>query len=1433
MAHSFTSFLNGKKIFLITVLAYISSSLYAQTFTDSWIVPNTTYAKIVVDKNGLYQMTGSELSPYLPEIIGAPTQNIAMMFRGKPIAIEIQAAGSTFQLNDKIIFYGIENNGDLEGELYRPVTDQPHKFASVFNKNSAYFIYLDLSNAKRINNEAITTLNNKYSIVNQSHLSVFSTESTYNDLTAGPYPIIRNSFFEKGKGVSGPIIRGNTPTKFKIPVKGITNTSAKFELFINGRDGNNRNINIKIANKDTTFNFYSFDQKLIKLNLNITLPLTNDSLEFTVSSTADRFSVSYFRLFYEGKIFDNSGQRNFQIPINGSRGFVEIENEISALPFVYNVTDIFQIQKASLKSVTTGKNEFYLNPQNINIENKYEVFPNPSAVTSISRFFSSPILRNDADYLIISNKKLISSANEYKDFRESVVGGSHKVELVYYDDLVNHFNYGVKSPLALKNYLRKKLVLPEPKTLLLLGKGQNVLMDSTDLVPTYGNPASDLLLSSGIISNENTFGISTGRIPAQTNQEVIDYLQKVKLSLNYPNQPQQKHVFHFTGGVDVNEINNFNNFMNSMGNIAVNSRYAVKFNSKKKTQATVSVIPANITNEVNDGKALLGYFGHSSVLATDFNIGNVNDASLGYNNTRFPVIFVSGCAFNSYYRDRSSLSKEWVFARNKGALAVIGQTTSGYEDALKKHTNNWYNIIFNSLSEPSLGESLKNTAFKVKETADFNYLDILANTQTVLFGDPLIKIFNLSKPDYLIDSSSVKIINTGTENQLSFKILNIGTKDNLPLKIKVTEYGAPTTQVKYINKEDVSYSDSATVTLPLSGLATRYKIELDYIQDVNEISEANNIYSMANPSIVNGTNAPKPKDDTFITNTLLSTKPTVNILKNDSLYNFIPASISNVIIDLDPSTPEINTNRTIMGEGVWELRGDSVSFTPIVGFAKDPNPIVYSIKDISTEAISYANVSIDYTPICTNNKDTTKVKGRKKINVIDNDYSGDTPLAGSIKLNGTDTPGDSLLVIGQGVWYVDRLEGAVSFVPNASFSKDPTPVGYTLRDDDGNLCNLASVELDKFPIAKNDFIGYKNSGVNTLKVFENDDLGDLVDSLSVAFVGNPNQGLNLGVWSISNGTIRYTPNNSSNPAPPSIFYTIKDNQGNLTQAEIKLDDFPPSSQDDLFSYSSGTVKTVQPLVNDVNGDVPIEIFLTDGDLGTGDKVKTIPSQGIWKVNQNNSVTFTPYSTFGGSPSSIYYYSIDEEGTESNLGQIQLSVILPVKVEYFKVKADLNGNKVSWGSKSEIEFSHYELQKSMDLKEFYTIETSMPNRNGNYEFMDSDTKSGIHYYRLRMVNLDESIEYYGKIISVKRYSSDNEILAYPNPINENKLYLKNIENLKTVELYSLDGRKINANIDILSSEKMLNFKNLNQTGTFLLILTYNKGVYPLKIQFGSE
>lgn len=163
-----------------------------------------------------------------------------------------------------------------------------------------------------------------------------------------------------------------------------------------------------------------------------------------------------------------------------------------------------------------------------------------------------------------------------------------------------------------------------------------------------------------------------------------------------------------------------------------------------------------------------------------------------------------------------------------------------------------------------------------------------------------------------------------------------------------------------------------------------------------------------------------------------------------------------------------------------------------------------------------------------------------------------------------------------------------------------------------------------------------------------------------------------------------------------------------------------------------------------------------------------------------------------------------------------SVPLPVKIASFSGK--INAERLvqlNWKVSEQIDIQYYEIEKSLNAKNFEPIGKLLANNTTftEYQYLDAEPQLGTNYYRLKTVEMDGKINY-SKMISVE-YENETTHLVYPNPSTQ---FLK-IENLPK------SAQKI---IEIFDSKGAL-VKTISLAGAeFLDISDLKKGLYILKI-----
>lgn len=294
---------------------------------------------------------------------------------------------------------------------------------------------------------------------------------------------------------------------------------------------------------------------------------------------------------------------------------------------------------------------------------------------------------------------------------------------------------------------------------------------------------------------------------------------------------------------------------------------------------------------------------------------------------------------------------------------------------------------------------------------------------------------------------------------------------------------------------------------------------------------------------------------------------TLNVTGNDSDPNL---DLAVGTVDLDPTTAGQQTSRTVPGQGTWTVDGlGNVTFTPIPGFTQDPTPINYTVQDAGGRTSNQATITIDYVPVASNDSSSGHATGTAvTVPVLANDTTGDSTVPSTVQIVGTPGPGVSLVVPGEGTWSINTSTGAITFTPEPGFTGDPTPIQYTVKDNDGNTSNPALVTIDYVqspPVAANDHSPSNPPGSVTINVIGNDtDPNNDIDPSTVDLdPSTPGQDTTLvvpgeGVWTVDDfGNVTFTPQVGFEGEPTPIPYTVEDATGLVSNpATISIDYLP-------------------------------------------------------------------------------------------------------------------------------------------------------------------------------------------------------------------------------------------------------------------------------------
>ena len=177
------------------------------------------------------------------------------------------------------------------------------------------------------------------------------------------------------------------------------------------------------------------------------------------------------------------------------------------------------------------------------------------------------------------------------------------------------------------------------------------------------------------------------------------------------------------------------------------------------------------------------------------------------------------------------------------------------------------------------------------------------------------------------------------------------------------------------------------------------------------------------------------------------------------------------------------------------------------------------------------------------------------------------------------------------------------------------------------------------------------------------------------------------------------------------------------------------------------------------------------------------------------------------------------------------VTLPVKLVDFTAQYTMPNVTLDWKSADETNFSHYELEHSSDGSVFTTtciVFGAAANGSGaDYSYVDKTVagRSGLIYYRLKMVDINGKFTY--SPVRIIRLGEEKTLTlsTYPNPVQNNlriTLPVSWQNKHVNIDLYNGNGQQITG----------LNIPTSSQTES-VSMASLQRGIYFMKVSCGNE
>lgn len=898
-----------KKVLLTLAVVLTGMISYAQ-LSNSWIDYSKTYYKFFVAKDTFCRISQPVLQA--AGLGSAQAQNFQLWRNGKQVRIYTSVASGVLGASDYIEFWGEMNDGKPDKDLYRNPDYQLDDKYSLFTDSAAYYLTVNPAGGNlRYTNAANPVGTN---VLPADAYFLRRVENHFKDvLNAGYAETLGENVYSSSYDISeGWTSRGINSAA--LLSKGIGNLN-KYNLgpansvtFTISAAGNSplytRNLTAKfygvpVLPSPSPMPYFSYRKDTVR-NLPLTILPNQTALvvqmggESSSNPANDYVAVAAFSVTYPATFnFNAEKSFYFELAASAAGNYLVINNfnNNGIAPVLYDINN-------GLRYIgdigTAGQVKFALPASSDPVRKFNLISQDVSNINLISQltaknFVNYNLAANQGDYIIISNSVLydngsgINYVDQYRQYRSSVAGGGYNAKVYDINELADQFGYGIKKhPVAIRDFIRfaDQQFAVKPKFVFLIGRAvtyydykfseykangdYNTDVDKLSLVPTFGWPASDVLL----VSNPGTLIpiAPVGRLGAINGNEVGNYLQKMKeyelaqksTSQTIADKAWMKNILHIAGGSDSLETASFMGHLADYQRIAEDTLYGahVEAFAKSSSGAIQEANVSRVTQLFNEGLGFITYFGHSSATTLAFNLSNPED----YNNHgKYPFVNVSGCSAGNFFNfDASrlignmSLSEKYVLANQKGSIGFFADTHFGIEPFLDYFNLGTYKEFSLLNYGGTIGDQIKQVITDLGSSPfSLNYYTRIHLEELALHGDPALRINYFTKPDYVIEEQLIKVspsvISVADNNfTVDVKMKNIGNAINDSIRVLI-KHKLPNDSIKVLFDQKIQAiknTDSVSLVVPINPITfkglNKIIVSLDVDNKVAELSELNN-----------------------------------------------------------------------------------------------------------------------------------------------------------------------------------------------------------------------------------------------------------------------------------------------------------------------------------------------------------------------------------------------------------------------------------------------------------------------------------------------------------------------------------------------------------------------------------------------------------------
>ncbi len=694
-------------------------------------VTTNPFLKIIVDTNGIYKMDYN----YLKQKSGYNFANIdprtfRLFNQGLQVPIYVRGeADGIFSGDDFLEFYGEGYRAKFNRNL-RDIPSSKGHYLDPWSDDNVYFLTWDGPLGLRLIEENAgivfkSKTNPIDTLLQTSYTTTKHFEKDAERLDIKNINLIQPSVVEDiwgfDKGISN-ITSGETTKEYSFAIEKPAGTFVNLRINFQGISTNAHLVDVFINNTRVTSSTLTWSGAT-KLQVDIAQPnatLNNGENKLRIvtqtpqNSTLDQLALNWFEVTYKKDysadkeyiefLIDGDSHKqirdfvilNFKDPNISiyKKGVSRLVNwDINPDPGLSNLTYFVKFQDTP----PTDDVEYIAVSESAKRLPKDIVPDKPSA------------LRNgyhNARYLIITPKFLHDAVFRLEDYRRSKGWSAETVDL---EDIYDEFNFGIKSPYAIRDFLRYTYSSPNwqgaqgsPLYVLLVGDASfNPKTSGFDILPVqeiqtekFGPAASDFWYS---LADDRDIlpDFFVGRLPVTTSDQLNAIINKIISYEQSSNPGLWKNKVLFIGGQSEDRGVAQGNpeiprdvFRYQYTNI-INDRMAQRFSPDR-----IVAYPnhdqfvggaSKVINAFSEGTLITTYIGHGGGgIWGDLDsagrplLNNDQVLQANFNPGKFPIVLSMTCFVGSFDNDQSTLGEVLLKTPNKGAVGVLASSGTGW-----------------------------------------------------------------------------------------------------------------------------------------------------------------------------------------------------------------------------------------------------------------------------------------------------------------------------------------------------------------------------------------------------------------------------------------------------------------------------------------------------------------------------------------------------------------------------------------------------------------------------------------------------------------------------------------------------------------------------------------------------------------------------------